>query len=178
MPSIFSHAAFVVIGGRAFLNERPLFWILAAFCSIAPDFDVIAFVLRIPYSSLFGHRGFTHSIVFALLLGAAAALVAGKFLASELSFRIRFIFFSLATLSHPFFDMLTDGGLGVALFAPFSNERWFLPWRPIEVSPIGAGFFSLRGIAVIISEFLWVWTPAIVIFLVKRFLRKSPGVSR
>jgi inner membrane protein len=173
MPTIFSHVAFVTIAGRAFAKERTSFWVLAAFCSIAPDFDVVAFVFRIPYAHMFGHRGITHSITFAIFLGALSAFVARRLLKSELSFGFNFIFFSTATFSHTFFDMMTDGGLGVALFAPFSGARFFLPWRPVEVSPIGADFFSYRGIAVILSEFIWVWIPAILIYVIKRLLSKS-----
>jgi membrane-bound metal-dependent hydrolase YbcI (DUF457 family) len=43
----------------------------------------------------------------------------------------------LAAASHPLLDMLTDGGLGVALLAPFSWSRYFFPFRPIPVSAIG-----------------------------------------
>jgi inner membrane protein len=57
---------------------------------------------------------------------------------------------------------MTTGGLGVAFFSPFSNTRYFFPWRPIAVSPIGARFFSPRGFAVLLSEALWVWTPMLV----------------
>lgn len=71
------------------------------------------------------------------------------------------LFFTLVTLSHPLLDMLTDGGLGVALFAPFSGRRYFLPWRPVEVSPIGVGFFSQRGLEVLASEVRWVWLPGL-----------------
>jgi inner membrane protein len=50
------------------------------------------------------------------------------------------------------------------LFAPFSNERYFFPWRPIEVSPIGVGsFFSEWGLRVIGSELRWVWLPSAVV---------------
>jgi inner membrane protein len=57
-------------------------------------------------------------------------------------------------------DAMTDGGLGVAFFAPFDNHRYFLPWTPIRVSPIGLGrFFTSRGSAVIRSELLWIWLP-------------------
>jgi inner membrane protein len=82
------------------------------------------------------------------------------------------ICFSLATFSHPLLDMLTDGGLGVALFAPLTNERYFFPWRPVEVSPIGVGFFSRRGLDVIFSEIIWIWIPALMIFLSATALRK------
>lgn len=39
---------------------------------------------------------------------------------------------------------LTDGGLGVAFFSPFDNKRYFLPWRPIRVSPISVTHISLN----------------------------------
>jgi len=56
---------------------------------------------------------------------------------------------------------MTDGGLGVAFFSPLDNHRYFLPWRPIHVSPIGIErFFTDRGIAVLQSELLWIWLPA------------------
>ncbi|MEP7324822.1 MAG: metal-dependent hydrolase [Gemmatimonadota bacterium] len=71
-----------------------------------------------------------------------------------------FAFFFLATASHGFLDTMTDGGLGVAFFSPFSNTRYFLPWRPVQVSPIGLSrFFTARGWAVFQSELLWIWIP-------------------
>jgi inner membrane protein len=61
---------------------------------------------------------------------------------------------------------MTDGGLGVAFFAPFSDVRYFFPWRPIVVSPIGVGeFFGPRGLRVMWSELGWVWVPSVVVFL-------------
>jgi inner membrane protein len=59
--------------------------------------------------------------------------------------------------SHGLLDAMTTGGLGVAFFAPFSAERYFFPWRPILVSPIGIErFLSPRGAAVLMSELQWV----------------------
>ena len=52
-----------------------------------------------------------------------------------------FAFLFLCTMSHALLDALTDGGLGVAFFSPFSNERYFFPWTPIRVSR----FFSARA---------------------------------
>lgn len=57
--------------------------------------------------------------------------------------------------THSLLDALTDGGLGVALLWPFSNERFFAPWRPIPVAPIGAGMLSSRGLHVLLIEGLW-----------------------
>jgi inner membrane protein len=69
-------------------------------------------------------------------------------------------------------DSLTDGGLGVAAFAPFDDARYFAPWRPIRVSPIGAAFFSARGLAVLASEVVWVWLPALALVLLTGLYRR------
>ena len=174
MPTIFSHAVFAAVTGKSLLekNFSVWFWLLTATCATIPDADVAGFGFGVKYESMFGHRGFTHSIFFALLFGGLVAFFVRNFLKSELSLAKLFIFFSLATLTHPLLDMLTNGGLGVALFAPFSDERFFFPWRPIEVSPIGVGFFSSRGLDVILSEILWIWIPAIVILIAAKTVRK------
>ncbi len=142
-----------------------------------PDVDVVTRYFGAERGSLFAHRGFTHSIVFALLFGGLIAFFADKFLRTGVSYAKLFIFFALATFSHPFLDMLTNGGSGVALLAPFSNERFFFPFRPIEVSPIGLRFFSERGIDVVISEIVWIWLPGIVVLaialLVRRFRKEK-----
>ena len=72
----------------------------------------------------------------------------------------------VVALSHPLLDAMTDGGLGVALLWPFSNERFFAPWTPIPVSPIGARMLSRRGLYVLAVEaacssplFLWAAWP-------------------
>jgi inner membrane protein len=73
---------------------------------------------------MLGHRGFTHSFPFAALL--AALFTFTFFRNNESGFWVIFIFFLFfSTLSHTLLDMLTNGGLGMALFAPFSNERYF-----------------------------------------------------
>jgi inner membrane protein len=83
------------------------------------------------------------------------------------------LYFAAITATHPLLDALTDGGLGVALFAPFSPDRYFLPWRPIEVSPIGPSFFSERGFHVLISEIRWVWLPSLALVLICRRFAKT-----
>jgi inner membrane protein len=72
-------------------------------------------------------------------------------------------FLFLATASHGLLDAMTNGGLGIAFFSPFNNDRYFLPWRPIVVAPISVRrFFSGRGVEVMKSELLWIWLPAVV----------------
>jgi len=174
MPTIFSHAIFAAVTGKAFVKKSVSiwFWLLTAGCAMIPDADVAGFAFGIQFDSMFGHRGFTHSILFALIFGAVVAFITDRFLHTGISFPKLFVYFSLATFSHPLLDMLTDGGSGVALFAPFSNERYFFPWRPVEVSPIGMGFISNRGLDVILSEIIWIWLPAIAILTTAMIIRK------
>ena len=88
------------------------------------------------------------------------------------------LFFFLATASHGLLDALTDGGLGVAFFSPFDTRRYFLPWRPVEVSPIGLGFFGPQGLRVIRSEMVWIWLPSLVLVVGAWALRRAFGLRR
>jgi inner membrane protein len=163
MASAFTHAFFAAAMGKAYTSAQmpARFWLLAMLCAVVPDADVVAFAFGVPYGSMFGHRGLTHSLVFALLLGV---LVVAVFFRDAKNKATLVIFFFLATASHGALDPLTNGGLGVAFLAPFSGARYFFPARPVEVSPIGVGaFFSEWGLAVIRSELLWVWLPATLV---------------
>lgn len=175
MPTIFSHAVFAVCAGRSFVSKSVAvwFWLLTALCAIVPDADVAGYSFGVERGGMFAHRGFTHSIIFAAIFGALIAFVAKRFLRIDFSQSKLTVYFALATLTHPLLDMLTNGGSGVALLAPFSNERFFFPWRPVEVSPIGFGFFSERGIGVILSEIFWLWIPAFALLLIATLIRKK-----
>jgi inner membrane protein len=76
------------------------------------------------------------------------------------------------TLTHGLLDALTNGGRGIAFFSPLTNERSFFPWRPIQVSPIGAGFFTARGLRVLVSESVWIWLPSAIIAITARVVRR------
>ena len=163
MASAFTHAAVGLALGTAFRRPGPpkRFWVLGALCAAVPDLDAVAFRLGIPYEHVLGHRGLSHSLAFAAVLAAAVVAVffRGREWATQRGRLWLFLF--LATASHGLLDMLTNGGEGVALFAPFESSRHFLPWRPIEVSPISIRrFFTERGLAVLTNELLWVWLPA------------------
>jgi inner membrane protein len=142
-------------------------------CSVIPDLDVIGFDFGIRYGDFWGHRGFTHSIVFAALLAAAAVAIAFRSPLPSIGRFSLWLYFFLATASHGLLDAMTDGGLGVAFFAPFDNRRYFLPWTPIRVSPIGIGrFFTARGVAVIQTELLWIWIPVALLAASDWILRR------
>jgi inner membrane protein len=164
MCSIITHPV-VPLALSVFLPRdaaSPALLLAGAACSIIPDLDVIGFRFGIQYSDMLGHRGLTHSILFAAALGALLGFTI--FRNAQGGNWAIFLFLFLSTLSHTLLDMLTNGGLGVALFAPFSNERYFFPWRPIQVSPIGVGsFLSEWGVRVLASELRWVWLPTAVV---------------
>ena len=85
-----------------------------------------------------------------------------------------FAYLFLATASHGVLDAITNGGLGAAFFSPFDNTRYFLPWRPVLVSPIAVTrFFTSRGFAILQSELLWIWLPAILFAAMVVMLRRK-----
>lgn len=125
-----------------------------------PDLDVLGFNLGVAYGSPFGHRGFSHSLCFALAL---ALFAAGFYRTLGTRFLTAWASLFIAIASHGMLDACTDGGSGIAFLWPFSDARYFMPFQVIEVSPLGvARFLSERGFVVLISELVWVWSPAIV----------------
>lgn len=173
MPTFIGHTAAGIALGTVAVSKRHWFRIslLSIFCSVAPDFDSIGFRLGIPYHHWLGHRGFFHSILFAVILGLMATLF---IIGIEKSSKMRFLYFCVffaCGLSHDVLDAMTNGGLGVAFFSPLSEQRFFLPWRPIEVSPLSLKrFLTQRGIEVIKSEFIWIIMPSLCFgVLIARF---------
>ena len=162
MSTVFTHtapvlAAALALGGRRVPPRLLLFGIV---CAVLPDVDVIGFRLGIAYGNIAGHRGLSHSLLFALMLGAVGALLA-PLLHTER--KNAFLIGLFAGASHILSDAMTDGGLGVAAFWPVDQQRYFLVWRPVRVSPLGVrALFSERGAAVLISEFFWIWLPCLL----------------
>jgi inner membrane protein len=163
MPTLFTHA--VIAGslgqtGRAEWRSDWRFWFAAIACSILPDIDTLGFRMGIRYGDLWGHRGMTHSLLFAAVLAATVTLLFRRVDAAR--WKLLLLLFVI-TASHGFFDAMTNGGLGVAFFSPFDTRRYFLPWRPIPVSPIGAGrFFSARGVYILTAEAMVVWISMLI----------------
>lgn len=162
MPTIFSHAVIGLAASKLMVNGAESdnrIIIASALLAALPDMDAL-FLGAIPYNHPLGHRGFTHSLFFAALLGAAVAYLYTRVdWAGGHSFITLAIFFALVMASHGFFDALTDGGLGVAFFAPFDNTRYFFPWRPIIVAPFSlSGLFTAHGSQLIVQELALFWT--------------------
>ncbi|HYG80797.1 MAG TPA: metal-dependent hydrolase [Pyrinomonadaceae bacterium] len=174
MPTIFTHAAAALAVGKASAGARKMparFWLLTALCAVLPDADVVGFSYGLR-GSVLGHRGLSHSLFFALLVALLVVFLAFR---KARPFRTGWLvlYFFAVTASHGLLDALTDGGSGVAFFAPFDGARYFFPWRPIEVSPISLDrFFGPRGMEVMRSEIVWVWIPAAALVALAWLLRR------
>ncbi|WP_164162126.1 metal-dependent hydrolase [Stenotrophomonas maltophilia] len=236
MPSIITHAAVPLALWCAADRGRIPPRLLAAgvIAAMLPDADVLAFALHIPYADAFGHRGASHSLLFACVLAAVAAVLAffgsgrpwsahrssgsrrpwsavlcqprlapteeamarsgsgrpwsavlrqprlaptkaGPTVASTLQAAV-FVFVCAA--SHPLLDAMTSGGLGVALAWPWSEQRFFAPWRPIRVSPFAPQFFSARGVSTLLSELRWVWLPLATAVVAWKLIQPAPAAPR
>jgi inner membrane protein len=158
VPSIISHAAvplaMAVAAGPGRISRPLLIAGLAA--AMLPDLDVLGFWWGVPYGSAWGHRGASHSLLFAALVGLAGWALCRSLKADRWQ-ALTWLF--VCTASHPLLDALTSGGLGVALWWPWLDERVFAPWRPIRVSPFANHFFGAQGLATLASELRWIWLP-------------------
>ena len=85
-----------------------LFWSALSFL---PDADVLGFRFGVRYADEWGHRGASHSLVFALVVGAAIGVLAPLFKRPALRTAITAI---LVLASHSLLDTLTNGGLRIA----------------------------------------------------------------
>ncbi len=163
MPTVITHTAVpLALGlglGPAVIPRRLLLAGVAA--AMVPDLDVIGFKLGIAYAESMGHRGITHSLLFAAIFGVLAFLLARRLDARPW---VAGVFVFLSCVSHGLLDMCTNGGLGIAFLWPYSSERYFLPWHFIPVSPLTLGqVFSHRGLQVLYSEVQGVWLPALLL---------------
>lgn len=148
------HVAAGLLAARVHHGREPRFLSFAqlalVYCglSLLPDADVLGFGWGIPYAHVFGHRGAAHSAVLALGLGLLVAFLFHR--AKQPVWPVLLIAGKVA--SHGLLDALTDGGKGIALLWPLSEERFFAPWRPIPVAPIGLRFVSLVGLKIALAE--------------------------
>ena len=160
MPTIMSHAVVPIAGALVLGRSRlpvPVI-VTGVILAMLPDVDVIGFGFGIDYADSWGHRGASHSLLFAAIaaLLATALIRPDRYVMAGL-----FLFVSIA--SHGLLDTLTNGGLGAALLWPWDDARHFAPQTPIAVSPIGvANFLSARGLQVLYSEAVWIWMPLAV----------------
>jgi len=179
VPTVLGHAAAALALGAAFHRDGwpKRAYAIGALCAVLPDLDVVGLRLGIPYGSLLGHRGLSHALLAAGLLGGLALALC--FPRRERSARLA-VYLVLAAASHGLLDAMTTGGMGIAFFAPFEDSRRFLPWRPIRVSPLALSMAHLaRFLAVLASEAKWIGIPGLFLALSAWVARRaSLGVQR
>jgi len=176
MASAFTHVFVAGAFGKAYSirNTTITFWMLTVLCCLLPDVDVLGFTVGIRYNSVLGHRGFTHSLLFAALMSLLVAVLAFKTIPRfSRSWWGLWAYFFLVGASHGVLDAMTDRGSGVGFFMPFDTSRYFLSWRPLHTSPLSiARFFSPYGWHVLMSEMIWIWLPVSLVVSGIRFYRK------
>jgi inner membrane protein len=120
-----THVALGACIGEVFFEKgfgKKAMWWGAMAQSIA-DIDFIAFLWMDTPSALLAHRGFTHSILFLLLMAPAFALLAEKV---HRPHNIRFVqwlfFFQIEMAAHILLDLCNNYGMGI--FEPFIHDRY------------------------------------------------------
>ncbi len=176
MPTLLTHALAGFTGKDIALPREHNWrlWAACGLCSILPDLDVLAFRFGLPYGSVLGHRGFSHSLLFAAIAACAVAFVLTRsgYRARPWFWRLSLLLF-IVTASHGLLDAMTDGGLGTAFFSPFDRTRYFLPFRPITAAPISVfRFFTPAGFNVLLSEILWIWIPCAALLVLAHLVRR------
>lgn len=166
MATIFSH---FVLGWGAYRfvergrDESRLGPLVAGALSVLPDLDSLGLMAGIPYGDPWGHRGMTHSLAFAAVVGMLAALALWRRVAFPGGFVGLAVTLAVITASHGLLDALTDGGLGIAFFAPCDHSRYFLPVQPIPVSPITGNPLDGGVLSVLAVEIPMIWTTSIAL---------------
>jgi membrane-bound metal-dependent hydrolase YbcI (DUF457 family) len=155
-------AAVLPRAGRARRWRRAL--VAGAVLANAADLD---FSLAFAFGSRSWHRGFTHSLAFALAVFVCLLLALGRARAREA------LAFGLAYASHALLDFATtkEGG-GLELFWPFSVERvglrwWGLSELPSRLPPVEIlKFLSL--------EFVLFAPPLVLLIMLRRGVFRRP----
>jgi len=178
LATIFTHAivagSLTQVGPNLDKRKKIRLLFLLLFVALIPDADVISFALGIPYQHFLGHRGFSHSILFAVILALPCALfVFNRTEYFSSSWWWVYLLLVLAGISHGVLDAMTDAGLGVGFFIPFDLNRYFFDWRPIKTSPIGiARFFTYKAWLILQSELIFIWLPVLLSAFVIRIGRR------
>src|SRR5690242_17367474 len=78
MATIYTHSVAGLALAKLLTARRfpASFWALAGLLPVVPDFDTFALT---PYGSIWGHRGFTHSLLFAAAVALPAAALTFRY---------------------------------------------------------------------------------------------------
>ena len=148
------------------------YWVplaVGAVLANAADLDLFLVLL---FRSRAWHRGFTHSLVFALAVFLCLLVALGRRRARAAAA------FGLAFVSHALLDFATtkDGG-GLELFWPFSAERLGLRWWGLSELP--SHLPPAEILKALSLEFVLFAPPLLFLILLRRgaFRRAASGVD-
>jgi inner membrane protein len=117
----------IVLGacmGEAFagktLGKKAMLW--GAMAQSIPDIDFVTSCWMNTSSNLLAHRGFTHSLLFCLIITPLFALLAEKLhRPHDIRLKKWILFFGAVIFTHIFLDAFNNYGVG--WFEPFSHKR-------------------------------------------------------
>ena len=165
--SLIGASVAAAVQGKAKISWKVL--CIGGFLGVLPDFDYVLNWLRVGRGGW--HHGFTHSIVFALCVGAVTA-----FVSRARSVRA-FITFSAATASHPLLDYLITESRGVALWWPFTDHRYKLQApNPIDYTWSTTSFWAtaVDVLQICLTELI-IFGPVFLIVMLLRLKRSTKG---
>ena len=159
--------------GRGQPVKRAL--VLGAVAQSLPDIDFLAFLWTSPAEDLLAHRGFTHSILFIVLLTPLLSLAAKRWYPDpDIPLRKWFLFFGLQLVIHDFLDAFNAYGTG--WFEPFSHSRISFntlfvadPFFSILPALICAALFMMPSTNLRRKTLLWVaiaWSIAYLVYAI------------
>ena len=96
----------LVAGKR--MGNKALLW--GAIAGTIPDLDVFFRVFYHPIEAALVHRGFSHSILFALLAGPILGWIFNRLTNNKFGLKIWIKLFFLGIITHPMLDMFTNYG--------------------------------------------------------------------
>jgi len=118
-----THIAFGACTGELLLGKRlgKKALVYGAIAANIPDIDIIAGFFEPADKALVLHRGLTHSIFFAIVIGLCLAWLARKFYPG-IAYKVLAFLFCFELLMHDLVDTCTSYGTG--LLEPFSQHRF------------------------------------------------------
>lgn len=113
---------------------------------VLPDADAVMH-FWVKYGHALGHRGVSHSILFALVFSIGLAWLLQRLGYAERTRQAlgrMTLVFSLLMISHGITDTMTTGGKSPSLLWPIKSEGVWSPKRFIPVSPMGSSLLRTK----------------------------------
>lgn len=168
MPSPLAHTVVAVAIGAVFPRHavpRRL-WLVGAVCAMAPDVDAVSSLFGMAEDALWGHRGISHGFLAAVVVGFLGMLAVRRQSGWITRRGTAWAYLTLCCASHGLLDAFTYGGDGIAFFAPFSEQRLFLPWHPIAAKQLkGLELLGEPALERLAIEMCWIELPALLLLL-------------